>query len=118
MDLPKKAEVGNPTEIQNPLSRLRWAIDPVAFGDYCLSLLTPQSRAYAGLDPWQVDFLAAEHPRVLINASRQAGKSSLLAVKCLHTALYEPGSLVLVLAPALRQSIESFGKILTLYRLL
>jgi hypothetical protein len=38
------------------------------------------------------------------------------AVIALHRALYHPGSLVLCLAPALRQSQELFGKIAGFYR--
>jgi hypothetical protein len=38
------------------------------------------------------------------------------AVVALHRALYYPGSLVLCLAPALRQSQELFGKVATFYR--
>ena len=34
----------------------------------------------------------------------------------LHRALYHPGSLILCLAPALRQSQELFGKVLSLHR--
>jgi hypothetical protein len=34
----------------------------------------------------------------------------------LHRALYHPGSLILCLAPALRQSQELFGKVLGFYR--
>jgi hypothetical protein len=37
-------------------------------------------------------------------------------VIALHRALYHPGSLVLCLAPALRQSQELFGKVLGFYR--
>jgi hypothetical protein len=38
------------------------------------------------------------------------------AVIALHRALYHPGSLVLCLAPALRQSQELFGKVAGFYR--
>jgi hypothetical protein len=38
------------------------------------------------------------------------------AVIALHRALYHPGSLVLCLAPALRQSQELFAKIAGFYR--
>ncbi|MBD0328264.1 MAG: hypothetical protein ICV68_17735 [Pyrinomonadaceae bacterium] len=38
------------------------------------------------------------------------------AVIALHRALYHPGSLILCLAPALRQSQELFGKVLGFYR--
>ncbi len=38
------------------------------------------------------------------------------AVLALHRALYHPGSLILCLAPALRQSQELFGKVAGFYR--
>jgi hypothetical protein len=53
---------------------------------------------------------------VLLNVARQAGKSSIAAIIGLHRALTAPGSLVLCLAPALRQSQELFGKVAGYYR--
>jgi hypothetical protein len=67
-------------------------------------------------DEWQRDLLRSTSDRVLLNCSRQSGKSTMSAVLALHRALYHPGSLVLCLAPALRQSQELFGKIATFYR--
>lgn len=69
-------------------------------------------------DPWQRDLLGSEAPRVILNISRQAGKSSMAALLALHQALTVPGSLVLALAPALRQSQELFHKVATYYRAL
>ena len=54
--------------------------------------------------------------RVLLNCCRQSGKSTMAAVLALHRALYRPGSLILCLAPALRQSQELFQKIAGFYR--
>jgi hypothetical protein len=67
-------------------------------------------------DAWQEDFLRSSADRVLLNCSRQSGKSTMSAVIALHRALYHPGSLVLCLAPALRQSQELFGKVADFYR--
>src|SRR5215210_584473 len=67
-------------------------------------------------DPWQVDLLRSASERVLLNCCRQSGKSTMTAVIALHRALYHPGSLILCLAPALRQSQELFGKVLGFYR--
>src|SRR5215216_4621319 len=66
-------------------------------------------------DPWQADLLRSDSKRVLMNVSRQAGKSTAAAVLALHRALYHPKSLVLCLAPALRQSQELFAKIAGFY---
>jgi hypothetical protein len=72
----------------------------------------------AGLepDPWQRDLLRSSSDRVLLNCCRQSGKSTMTAIVVLHRALYHPGSLILCLAPALRQSQELFGKVLDFYR--
>jgi len=67
-------------------------------------------------DPWQEDLLGSSSDRVLLNCSRQSGKSTISAIIALHRALYHPGSLVLALAPALRQSQELFGKVAGFYR--
>jgi len=69
-------------------------------------------------DPWQERLLRSSAPRVLLNCCRQSGKSTMAAVLAAHTALYQPGSLVLVLSPTLRQSQESFRKVLGVYRAL
>jgi hypothetical protein len=53
---------------------------------------------------------------VLLNCCRQSGKSTMTGLIALHRALYHPGSLILCLAPALRQSQELFGKVLSFYR--
>src|SRR5215204_5251751 len=67
-------------------------------------------------DPWQEDLLGSSSDRVLLNCSRQSGKSTISVIIALHRALYHPGSLVLALAPALRQSQELFGKVAGSYR--
>ena len=67
-------------------------------------------------DAWQEDLLRSTSERVLLNCCRQSGKSTMTAVIALHRALYHPGSLILCLAPSLRQSQELFAKIAGFYR--
>jgi hypothetical protein len=67
-------------------------------------------------DPWQVDLLHSTSDRILLNCCRQSGKSTMTGVIALHRAIYHPRSLILCLAPALRQSQELFGKVLGFYR--
>jgi len=69
-------------------------------------------------DPWQERLLRSDSPRILLNCCRQSGKSTISALLAAHTALYHPGSLVLVLSPTLRQSQELFRKCLAVYRAL
>jgi Terminase large subunit, T4likevirus-type, N-terminal len=85
---------------------LRLALDRVAFA----------SELGLAPDRWQHDLLRSSADRVLLNCSRQSGKSTISAIIALHRALYRPGSLVLCLAPALRQSQELFGKVAGYYR--
>src|SRR5215211_2921917 len=67
-------------------------------------------------DDWQERLLRSDSDRILINAARQSGKSTTTAIIALHRALYHPASLILCLAPSLRQSQELFGKIAGFYR--
>jgi hypothetical protein len=68
------------------------------------------------LDGWQRALLRSDSDRVLLNCCRQSGKSTMAAILALHRALYYRRSLVLCLAPALRQSQELFVKIAGFYR--
>jgi hypothetical protein len=69
-------------------------------------------------DPWQAKLLLSGAARLLLNCSRQSGKSTMAAILALHQALSSPSSLVLVLAPAERQAKELFTKVAQFYRLL
>jgi hypothetical protein len=63
-------------------------------------------------DPWQKDVLDSMAKKILLNCSRQSGKSSVSSILALHTALFRPGGLVLMVSPSLRQSSELFRKFL------
>jgi len=67
-------------------------------------------------DDWQRDVLRSASKRMLLNCCRQSGKSTTSAIMALHTALYHPESLVLMVSPGLRQSSELFKKALAFYR--
>jgi hypothetical protein len=66
-------------------------------------------------DPWQRIVLRSHDPRIILNCCRQAGKSSVVAVKGLHGALYTPKSLTLLLSRSLRQSGELARKLFDAY---
>jgi hypothetical protein len=91
----------------NPLDSLRvaQALDPVVFARLSLGFEA---------DPWQARLLRSPAKRMLVNCSRQSGKSTCSAIKALHRAVYYPKSLVLVISPSLRQSGELFRKVLDL----
>lgn len=62
-------------------------------------------------DPWQVEAIESTSRKLLLNASRQSGKSSTVAAIGLHTALFTPSALVLIISPAERQSVETIRKV-------
>jgi hypothetical protein len=80
---------------------LKLALDRVAF-----------ARA-AGLnpDPWQINVLRSASRRLLLNCSRQSGKTTVVAAMALHRALYVPRAFCLVFSPSLDQSLEFFRRV-------
>lgn len=90
------------------LGRLAMRLDPVIMSQ----------RAGIDPDPWQANLLRSQSSRVLVNCSRQSGKSTTTGTLAVHTALHEPGSPILLLSPSLRQSGELFRKCLEVYRAL
>lgn len=85
---------------------VRVPVDPLGFA------------AAVGFEPddWQRDLLESVADRVLLNCSRQSGKSTTAAVIAAHQALSRPGSLVLILGPSERQAKETFSKMVSFYR--
>ena len=51
-------------------------------------------------DPWQARLLRSTAPRIALNIARQVGKSTAAGILASHTAIYEPGSLTLLLSPS------------------
>jgi hypothetical protein len=66
-------------------------------------------------DPWQRELLLSSERQVLLNCSRQSGKSTVVSALALHTALFKPKALVLLLSPSQRQSGEIFRKVTEAY---
>jgi hypothetical protein len=62
-------------------------------------------------DPWQIELLRSRARQIILCMGRQVGKSTTVAALALHTALYQPSGLILVVAPSQRQSRELFIKI-------
>jgi hypothetical protein len=62
-------------------------------------------------DEWQARLLRSRSRQVILNMGRQVGKSTTVAALALHTAIYRPGGLILVIAPSQRQSRELFIKV-------
>ena len=75
-------------------------LDPAAFAEDRLGFRP---------DPWQSQVLRSRARWILLNCCRQSGKSTTTALVALHTAIYDPG-LILLVSPSLRQSKELFAK--------
>ncbi len=69
-------------------------------------------------DDWQHELLTAPEQNIIINASRQSGKSTCTALIALYEALTVADSLILLLSPSLRQSSELIRKVYDFYRAL
>ncbi|MDP9477996.1 MAG: hypothetical protein M3R38_20335, partial [Actinomycetota bacterium] len=76
-------------------------------GDLRLALDRAAFARAAGLepDPWQQQVLKSASKRILLNCSRQSGKTTIVAALVLHRALYVPRSYCLVFSPSLDQSV-------------
>jgi phage FluMu gp28-like protein len=93
----------------NLVKDIVWGLDPVAFAEDRLGF-TP--------DDWQGRLLRSHSKQIVLNCSRQSGKSTTTAILALHTALYEPSALILLISPSLRQSKELFNKVVVFLRAL
>ncbi len=57
-------------------------------------------------DPWQADLLRSRSRKIILNCSRQSGKSTTCAALGLHESIYRRPSFGLVIAPTQDQSSE------------
>ncbi len=64
-------------------------------------------------DDWQRKVLLSDSKKLILNCSRQSGKSATTAVLSSHKAIYNPNSLTLIVCPSERQSGELLRKIKT-----
>src|SRR5580765_4516369 len=80
----------------------------------------PRILAVQGMnaDPWQREFLLSRARDILLNCSRGAGKSRVTSALALHTALFRPCSLVLLVSRSFRQAAELFRYVKQGYRAL
>lgn len=109
--MPLKSGVSTERNTERDINRdmkrdLLHAIDPVAWA---------RDRFGFSPDPWQAEVLRSSSKRLLLNCSRQSGKSTVTALLSLHTAIFRPKSLVLCLSPSLRQSTELFRNVSRFY---
>lgn len=62
-------------------------------------------------DPWQEAVLNSNAARLLLNITRQGGKSTTCSLVALHTALYKEHQTILIISPSERQSQEVIRKV-------
>lgn len=99
---PSTVQRNNSEEIASTVRhRLSYALDPTIV------------MRLAGLppDPWQVRLLRSTARRHLVLCSRQSGKSTTAAAMALAEALDRNTTLVLLLSPSMRQSMELYRKV-------
>ena len=93
------------------LQALQDSVDIVKFAERCGMIEENGMK----LEPKQEEILRFTGKRQLFVCCRQFGKSTLAALKALHTAVLK-AQLVLVLAPTVRQSGEVFQKVKSFYQ--
>ena len=79
--------------------------------DYLSSAEFAEKKLGFQPDLWQRQALSYTGKRLILNCSRQSGKSTVAAIKGLHRAVFFPGSLVLLISASFRQSQELFRKV-------
>ena len=80
---------------------LAYSLDPVLWAEEVLGFHP---------DPWQADLLRSRSKKVILNCSRQSGKSTTCAALGLHESIYRRPSFGLVIAPSQDQSAELMMK--------
>ena len=88
-------------------TELRARVDPSVFARYYLKF---------NPDIWQTDFLQSRSRRIILNCSRQSGKSTTAAILALWEAIYKVNSVVVIDSPSLRQSQELMRKFFEFFR--
>jgi hypothetical protein len=76
-------------------------MDPVLWAKEVLGL---------NLDPWQQDLISSREKYIILNCSRQSGKSTTSAALALHECIYRRPTVGLCVAPGIRQSGELMQK--------
>ena len=78
-----------------------YALNPVAWAKEVLGFHP---------DPWQRDVLRSRASKIILNCSRQSGKSTTTAALGLHECIYRRPTIGLCVAPGIRQSGELMQK--------
>ena len=68
------------------------------------------------LDDWQEKVLDSKSDRIILNCSRQSGKSTCTAIMAVHHAIFKPNSMVIVISRIEAQSLEVFKRMSNYYK--
>lgn len=101
--------------IEKRISVLRGQLQPPAAVGSAISMA---ERLGLELDDWQRDALSSDARQLLLNISRQGGKSTVAAVLGLHEVLTKPNRRVLMVSPGERQSKLLFATLMRYYKAL
>jgi hypothetical protein len=103
------------SRLEHDIAALAGMVRPPA---HVMTRLEMADRLGLTLDDWQRDALQSEARQLLLNVTRQGGKSTVAALLGLHEALSKPNALVLAVSPGERQSKLLFRKLMGYYRAL
>lgn len=95
--------------MSDPAAELAYAINPSLFAERVLGFRP---------DPWQKKVLNEKKRDVILNCSRQVGKSTTASVLALHMAIYKPRSTTILISPSERQSRELYDKVYETFQML
>lgn len=98
--------------------RRKSRIPPAPKIPYCSPMEFVTNLLHLQPDPTQLQLLETNPRRLILNCSRQWGKSTITSAQAVYHAVFQPGSLILVLSPTGRQSSEFVSKAATWLRLL
>lgn len=92
---------------------------PNLIEDFHMALDPAYFSRRVGLPPddWQERLLRSRSKRILLNCSRQSGKTTTIGTLESHAAIYLDGIQIINVAPGLRQSRELFRKVMMAYRI-
>jgi hypothetical protein len=90
------------TLLQTAATAMLHALDPVQWA---------ADRLNWHSDGWQAELLRCPDRQIAVCCSRQSGKSTTTATLAAHTAIFQPGSLTLLLSPSQRQASELLTKV-------
>ena len=98
----QRQQAGLPIHCESFARTVRYALNPALFAAEVLDFQP---------DAIQTRILENNPHRLIVNGNRQFGKSTMAAILAAHRAVFNPGSLSIILGPSERQSAETLLKV-------